>query len=138
MYNVYYIYAICMYKYTMYMSVFSPTTHALATLPWVNYEMLHIILLILSYTMSMLYFYIYVDYYILALLYARNHTPLTYALCNLCNLLYMHTHRALDYALTEAGQVVQSYHGDLNSKERTEGLDRFRSGERQYLVCTVR
>ena len=32
--------------------------------------------------------------------------------------------------------MVQSYHGDLNSKEREQGLDRFRSGERQYLVCT--
>ena len=53
-------------------------------------------------------------------------------------ILYIYVYRALDYALTEAGQVVQSYHGDLNSKERTEGLDRFRSGERQYLVCTVR
>lgn len=42
----------------------------------------------------------------------------------------------MDYALTEAGHVVQSYHGDLNSKERETGLDRFRSGERQYLVCT--
>ncbi len=46
------------------------------------------------------------------------------------------SHRAVDYALTESGREVQSYHGDLNSKERSDGLDRFRSGERQYLVCT--
>lgn len=44
--------------------------------------------------------------------------------------------RAVEYALTEAGIDSLSYHGDLNSKEREENLQKFRDGAEQYLVCS--
>ena len=55
--NVYY-----MYMYTLYMSVSSPTTHALVTLPWVNYEMLHTIHLLYNYTITVILL-LYTFYY---------------------------------------------------------------------------
>lgn len=45
--------------------------------------------------------------------------------------------RAVEYAINEESGIDSScYHGDLNSKERENNLDKFRSGETSYLVCT--
>lgn len=42
--------------------------------------------------------------------------------------------RAVEFALTEAGTQVTSYHGDLNSKEREKNLQRFRDGLEKVLA----
>ena len=44
--------------------------------------------------------------------------------------------RAVEYALNETDISVLSYHGDLNSRERADNLERFRAGEVRYLVCS--
>jgi superfamily II DNA/RNA helicase len=47
--------------------------------------------------------------------------------------------RAVEYALHDSdgeGTTALSYHGDLNSLQRSVNLDRFRKGEEQYMVCT--
>jgi superfamily II DNA/RNA helicase len=44
--------------------------------------------------------------------------------------------RAVEYALNETEIGVLSYHGDLNSKDRAENLERFRAGEFKCLVCS--
>jgi superfamily II DNA/RNA helicase len=44
--------------------------------------------------------------------------------------------RAVEYALNETQANPLSYHGDLNSKERSANLETFKAGGVQYLVCT--
>ena len=48
----------------------------------------------------------------------------------------MNSTQAVQYALNEGGIEALSYHGDLNSKERSANVDAFRQGKTQYLVCT--
>ena len=44
--------------------------------------------------------------------------------------------RAVEYTLKESLSDTLSYHGDLRSADRAVNLNKFRSGECQYLICT--
>jgi superfamily II DNA/RNA helicase len=55
----------------------------------------------------------------------------TMIFCNSVN-----SSRAVQYALNENGIEATSYHGELNSRERTANIQDFRDGVQQYLVCT--
>ena len=44
--------------------------------------------------------------------------------------------RAVEHALKESLIDTLSYHGDLRGTDREDNLNKFRSGEFQYLVCT--
>ena len=44
--------------------------------------------------------------------------------------------RAVEYAMQSNEIPSLCYHGDLNSKEREDNLQKFRDGEVTYLVCT--
>jgi superfamily II DNA/RNA helicase len=55
----------------------------------------------------------------------------TLIFCNTVN-----SSRAVEYALQADGIQSLSYHGDLNSRERSTNLEKFRAGEAQYMVCT--
>ena len=62
-----------------------------------------------------------------------------YAHRNMRTLIFCNTVdscRAVEYALKESETDTLSYHGDLRGTDREDNLNKFRSGESQYLVCT--